>query len=140
MTEQNNLVEQFKQAQAALGHGCHDGYCVIEKTVGMHTNGGCRCLKDTTFTERQYVGHMLRIAQELVKQNVSLQAELDATKTKLAKAVETLEYAKRLKEEAFKISCQLPQHSHSKHDIQEAADLFELKEGEFNTLAEIKGE
>lgn len=26
-------------------HGCSDGNCVITgKAVGMHTNGGCRCL------------------------------------------------------------------------------------------------
>lgn len=73
-----NLVEQYKQVQAALGHGCHDGHCVIEKPTGMHTNGGCRCLEDMTFSERQYVGRLLRIAQELVKQNDRLQTELDA--------------------------------------------------------------
>ncbi len=25
--------------------GCSDGGCVIVKPVGMHTNGGCRCLR-----------------------------------------------------------------------------------------------
>lgn len=25
--------------------GCSDGNCVIVKPVGMHTNGGCKCLR-----------------------------------------------------------------------------------------------
>lgn len=26
----------------AIG-GCTDGYCIIRKPKGMHTNGGCKC-------------------------------------------------------------------------------------------------
>lgn len=28
--------------------GCGDSSCVVRKPEGMHTNGGCRCLKGTT--------------------------------------------------------------------------------------------
>lgn len=26
--------------------GCTDGYCIIRKPEGMHTNGGCRCERE----------------------------------------------------------------------------------------------
>ncbi len=56
-------VLQFRGMQAAMGNGCHDGYCVIEKPKGMHTNGGCYCMDDLTFQQKQYIGHMLKCAQ-----------------------------------------------------------------------------
>lgn len=58
-----DAVAQFRDMQKALGYGCHDGYCVIAKTKGMHTNGGCGCLENQDFIMRQRVGHMLRCAQ-----------------------------------------------------------------------------
>ena len=31
----------------SLAHGCMDGYCAVKgKAGGMHTNGGCQCLRD----------------------------------------------------------------------------------------------
>lgn len=59
------LQSRFADAQAALGGGCSDGYCVIKKPQGMHTNGGCRCLYYSDHTKLQRVGQMLRIAHEL---------------------------------------------------------------------------
>lgn len=56
-------IEQFRQMQNAIGGGCHDGYCVIQKPEGMHTNGGCGCLSHPDFATLQKVGHMLRAAQ-----------------------------------------------------------------------------
>jgi hypothetical protein len=38
-------LEQFDQGCAAIG-GCSDGYCVIQRPKGQHTNGGCRCSDD----------------------------------------------------------------------------------------------
>jgi hypothetical protein len=26
-------------------HGCHDGDCIFGSPKGMHTNGGCKCLR-----------------------------------------------------------------------------------------------
>lgn len=60
-----NAVAQYRQMQTALNGGCHDGYCVIEKTKGMHTNGGCGCMGNLDFISRQRVGHMLRASQIL---------------------------------------------------------------------------
>lgn len=36
---------------AALG-GCGDGGCVVVKPIGMHTNGGCRCMRDQIKSQR----------------------------------------------------------------------------------------
>ena len=69
-----NSVEKFRSMQKIIG-GCHDGYCVIEKPKGMHTNGGCSCLEDLNFQGRQKVGHMLRAAQEMVDDISSLEEE-----------------------------------------------------------------
>lgn len=38
-------LEQYDQGCAVIG-GCSDGYCVIQRPKGMHTNGGCRCSDD----------------------------------------------------------------------------------------------
>ncbi len=32
--------------------GCSDGYCIIKRPVGMHTNGGCRCNTDKMKMQR----------------------------------------------------------------------------------------
>ena len=31
---------------------CSDGYCIIRKHPGMHTNGGCRCSSDKVLMQR----------------------------------------------------------------------------------------
>lgn len=38
-------LSELDEGMAAIG-GCSDGYCQIKRPVGMHTNGGCRCLTD----------------------------------------------------------------------------------------------
>ena len=62
MTDEE-LIKQYRDQQAALNGGCSDGYCVIEKTTGMHTNGGCGCLYGLDFSGRHRVGVMLKNAQ-----------------------------------------------------------------------------
>lgn len=62
MTDEE-LIKQYRDQQAALNGGCIDGHCVIEKTVGVHTNGGCGCLHGLDFSGRHRVGVMLRAAQ-----------------------------------------------------------------------------
>ncbi len=37
--------------------GCTDGYCVVVKPKGMHTNGGCRCLNNTLRAQRFAYAH-----------------------------------------------------------------------------------
>lgn len=38
-------LEAFDKVAADIG-GCSDGYCIIQRPKGMHTNGGCRCSED----------------------------------------------------------------------------------------------
>lgn len=61
--ELTRAVDTFRHFQERLIHGCHDRACVIEKTKGQVTNGGCNCLEDMSFMTRQYVGAMLIAAQ-----------------------------------------------------------------------------
>jgi hypothetical protein len=44
-------------------HGCTDGGCLIRAPKGMHTNGGCRCNRDSMKTQRVlYAAKQLRDA------------------------------------------------------------------------------
>lgn len=45
------LVEKYDEHMQAIG-GCSDGGCAIVKPKGMHTNGGCRCLRDHLKAQR----------------------------------------------------------------------------------------
>lgn len=42
-----NSLAQYERGMASLG-GCGEGHCVIQRPVGQHTNGGCRCGYDRT--------------------------------------------------------------------------------------------
>lgn len=62
-------VRQVRKAAAfydvAMGavQGCSDGGCMIRTPTGMHTNGGCRCARDTMKTQRVlYAAKQLRDA------------------------------------------------------------------------------
>lgn len=35
----------LERIRDGVSDGCADGSCVIRKPEGMHTNGGCRCVK-----------------------------------------------------------------------------------------------
>ena len=60
------LLADYRDMQACIG-GCSDGYCCIERPVGMHTNGGCRCTSHMDHLKSQRVAQLLRYAQEMVK-------------------------------------------------------------------------
>lgn len=75
------LLKQYHDQQEALGGGCSDGYCVIKKTVGVHTNGGCSCLRNLDFMRSQRVGVILKIAQAMAD-------HIEDLNVKLANAVE----------------------------------------------------
>ena len=81
----DDLVIRYRDLQGFIG-GCHDGYCVIKKPQGMHTNGGCNCLEDMKLHERSRVGGLLKYGQEMADRIEELEA-------KLAKAVEGLKLA-----------------------------------------------
>jgi hypothetical protein len=51
-----DAVRELDEYLAAIG-GCSDGYCIIVKPKGMHTNGGCRCASDRTKMQRFAYAH-----------------------------------------------------------------------------------
>lgn len=71
----DDLVGRYRELQEAIG-GCHDGYCVIRKPKGQHTNGGCTCLEDLRLHERSRIGHLLRSAQDMAARIEELEAKL----------------------------------------------------------------
>lgn len=44
MTPTEIMVRLADLNERLLALKCSDGNCVIAKTIGQHTNGGCRCL------------------------------------------------------------------------------------------------
>ena len=56
-------LEDLDAAMKAIG-GCSDGYCIIRKPVGMHTNGGCRCSSDR-YRMQRYAAHHNRFADAI---------------------------------------------------------------------------
>ena len=44
-------LSRLDEVLAAIG-GCTDGYCVVVRPKGMHTNGGCRCWSDRMKMQR----------------------------------------------------------------------------------------
>lgn len=64
MTDIKKLLADYRAIQAHIG-GCSDGYCCIERPVGMHTNGGCRCTSHMDHLTSQRVAQLLRYAQEM---------------------------------------------------------------------------
>lgn len=81
----DDILARFSELQDAVG-GCTDGYCVVRRNRGQHTNGGCRCLDYLDHFGRQRVGHMLRAAQDMT-------AEITRLREQLAEARESAEAA-----------------------------------------------
>lgn len=44
-------LHELDSRLAEIG-GCSDGYCIVVKPQGMHTNGGCRCSTDNHRMQR----------------------------------------------------------------------------------------
>lgn len=74
----SDILVRFADAQEAMGGGCSDGYCVVKRHEGMHTNGGCRCLYQPDWSQTQRAGQALRIAQEMVGEIERLREQLAA--------------------------------------------------------------
>lgn len=72
----DELVERYRAAQEAIGGGCSDGYCVVKRPHGQHTNGGCRCMYRPDHITCQRAGHIMRLAQEMADAIEALQAQL----------------------------------------------------------------
>lgn len=52
-------LEDFDAAMDRIG-SCGDGGCLVERPVGMHTNGGCRC-----WTNKMTAQRVMAAAQRL---------------------------------------------------------------------------
>lgn len=48
---QADALNRLNERLERLG-GCGDGDCKVHRRPGMHTNGGCRCLRDPMTAER----------------------------------------------------------------------------------------
>jgi hypothetical protein len=44
-------IDEYDLAAETIG-SCGDGYCVVKRPVGQHTNGGCRCSTDKYKAQR----------------------------------------------------------------------------------------
>jgi len=47
MSNTERLIERLQE----IG-GCSDGGCIVIRPRGMHTNGGCRCSRDSFTMQR----------------------------------------------------------------------------------------
>ena len=57
-------IEEYETL--AKKSGCGDGNCVVWKPTGMHTNGGCACVRTASYDHslRATIDQLLRIAQK----------------------------------------------------------------------------
>ena len=74
---QSDVLIRYSEAKEALGGGCSDGYCCVEKPTGMHTNGGCKCASNPDFLRQQRMANIMRLAQEMSSEITRLRAALD---------------------------------------------------------------
>lgn len=58
-------LSDYRRMQELFG-GCTDGYCCVKKQKGMHTNGGCGCIRGhMTLLDIARLEALLKAAQEL---------------------------------------------------------------------------
>lgn len=87
---QSDVLIRYSEAKEALGGGCSDGYCCVEKPTGMHTNGGCKCASNPDFLRQQRMANIMRLAQEMSSEITRLRAALadaQAQKEKIDAAI-----------------------------------------------------
>ena len=88
---QSDVLIRYSEAKEALGGGCSDGYCCVEKPTGMHTNGGCKCASNPDFLRQQRMANIMRLAQEMSSEITRLRAALaDAQAVGFAAGVEAV--------------------------------------------------
>ena len=88
---QSDVLIRYSEAKEALGGGCSDGYCCVEKPTGMHTNGGCKCASNPDFLRQQRMANIMRLAQEMSSEITRLRAALaDAQTVGFAAGVEAV--------------------------------------------------
>ena len=66
----NEAVKALEEYETlAKKSGCGDGNCVVWKPTGMHTNGGCACVRTASYDPslRAMIDQLLRIAQKTAR-------------------------------------------------------------------------
>ena len=124
----SDLVKRYRDLQISIG-GCHDGYCVIKKPQGMHTNGGCNCLEDMKLHERSRVGGLLKYGQEMADRIEELEANLK-------KAAEALEQIASHRKKCHEYDDDVG-HERREFDVE---DMIIMEYAARTTLAELKGQ
>ena len=68
MSDVKTLAAEYLRRADQIG-GCGDGGCVVFIRGGMHTNGGCRCVRSINAdTAREWGIHaLLSVAQRLAR-------------------------------------------------------------------------
>ena len=68
MSDIQALAAKYLMIAEQIG-GCGDGGCVVFIRGGMHTNGGCRCLRSINADAARASGirHLLSVAQRLAR-------------------------------------------------------------------------
>ncbi|VWD20227.1 hypothetical protein [Burkholderia contaminans] len=84
------LADAIARYDETMSHvtGCSDGGCVIRRPVGMHTNGGCRCPRDSMKMHRaMHAANELRRALDEVLATQPPEARASAGVIAAARAV-----------------------------------------------------
>jgi hypothetical protein len=66
MSDAKTLAAEYLERAKLIG-GCGDGNCVVLRPVGMHTNGGCRCVKHMDTQQLMGVRSLLMKAQQMAR-------------------------------------------------------------------------
>lgn len=68
MSDIQALAAEYLKLAEHIG-GCGDGGCVVFIRGGMHTNGGCRCVRSTNADRSRewHIHHLLSKAQQLAR-------------------------------------------------------------------------
>lgn len=98
MSDATKLIERLRKAVELYDTlmstvtGCTDGGCMIRTPQGMHTNGGCRCHRDSMKTQRiLYSAKRLReaISVDAIEQQAARIAELEAFVREVSQQIES---------------------------------------------------
>lgn len=66
MSDAKTLAAEYLERAKLIG-GCGDSNCVIVRPVGMHTNGGCRCVRDMDAQQLMGVRSLLMKSQQMAR-------------------------------------------------------------------------
>jgi len=79
-----NELKELKAQYEAL-ESCGDGNCIVRRNLGMHTNGGCRCVKSPIASKRGYLAlvHYGKLVPALFEEIDQLRAENEKLRSRI---------------------------------------------------------